>query len=308
MLTGIHDALLVHNPAAGSHRRHRARDLDQARRILADAGIATEIVDTSRPGDATRLARQAAEQGRGMVIGCGGDGTINELVNGLAKSRVPLAILPAGTANVLGKELRLPWDIPAAARNIPSARLARIALGLAQQQPPTGPERYFVCIAGAGVDGSMVYHVNSRLKQATGTFAYWLAGLSHFFTYRLVTFPVAADRQTFRAAQVIVGRTRHYGGPFQITAGADLFSDRFEAAIFATTSRFRYPAHMVAVWLSRLRRQGDVHFLQTRLVTCQADPRETVYFELDGEPGGTLPVEFRIVPDALTLVVPENET
>ena len=243
-----------------------------------------------------------------MVIGCGGDGTINEIVNGLAGSRVPLAILPAGTANVLGKELGLPWDIPAAARLIPTGRLERIALGLARTEPPQGPERYFICIAGAGVDGSMVYGVNSRLKQATGTLAYWLSGLEHFFTYPLVTFRVAAGDRSFQAAQVIVGRTKHYGGPFRITMGADLLSDRFEAAVFTTTSRFRYPAHMMAVWFSRLRRQGDVHFVETREIRCHAEPGESVYVELDGEPAGRLPAEFRIVPDALTLVMPENET
>jgi diacylglycerol kinase (ATP) len=308
MLNGIHDALLIHNPAAGRHPRRRARELESACRILAEAGIRTELAATKGAGDGTILARQAARSGRGMVIACGGDGTINEIVNGLAGSRVPLAILPAGTANVLGKELGLPWDIPAAARLIPTARLERIALGLAQTEPPQGPERYFICIAGAGVDGSMVHSVNSRLKQATGTLAYWLSGLGHFFTYPLVTFRVAAGDRSFQAAQVIVGRTKHYGGPFQLTPGADLLSDRFETAVFTTTSRFRYPAHMMAVWFSRLERQGDVHFVRTREVCCHAEPGETVYVELDGEPAGRLPAQFRIVPDALTLAMPENET
>ncbi|MDE3135483.1 MAG: diacylglycerol kinase family lipid kinase [Acidobacteriota bacterium] len=308
MLNGIHDALLIHNPAAGRRRNRRARDLDAACRILGEAGIRVELAATSRAGDGTNLAREAVRSRRGMVIGCGGDGTINEIVNGLAGSRVPLAVLPAGTANVLGKELGLPWNIPAAARLILTGRLERIALGLARVEPPDGPERYFICIAGAGVDGSMVYSVNSRLKQATGTLAYWLAGLGHFFTYPLIPFRVAVDDHSFQAAQVIVGRTKHYGGPFRITPGADLLSDRFQAAVFTTTSRFRYPAHMVAVWLSRLERQGDVHFVDTRCVRCEARPGDTIYVELDGEPAGRLPAEFRIVPDALTLVMPENET
>jgi diacylglycerol kinase (ATP) len=309
MLTGIQDALVIHNPAAGRRRSRRTRDLAEARRILAEAGIAAEIADTERPGDATLLARQAVEQGCGMVIACGGDGTINEIANGLAGSRVPLAVLPAGTANVLGKELGLPWNIPEAAHRIPAGRLARIALGLAVPNGAASAEgRYFVCIAGAGVDGSMVYRVNSQLKQATGTLAYWLAGLGHFFTYHLVRFSVDASGQSFQAAQVIVGRTKHYGGPFRITAGADLFSDKFEVAVFTTTSRFRYPAHMVAVWLSRLRRQGDVHFIHTQRVECRPQPGTRVYVEVDGDPAGKLPVEFRIVPDALTLIVPEDES
>lgn len=309
MLTGIQDALLIHNPAAGRRHRRRTSDLDAARRILAQAGISVEIADTSRPGDATLLARDAVEQRRGMVIACGGDGTINEVANGLAGSRVPLAVLPAGTANVLGKELGLPWNIPEAARRIPSSRLQRIALGFAEpSDPATGSGRYFVCVAGAGVDGSMVYSVNSQLKQTTGTLAYWLAGVSHFFTYRMVPFSVEANGQSFRTAQVIVGRTKHYGGPFSITTGADLLSNRFEVAAFTSTNRFRFPGHMLAVWLSRLRRQQDVHFVHASQVRCHPDPGAPIYVEIDGEPAGRLPFEFRIVPDALTLVVPENET
>lgn len=327
MLTGIHDALLIHNPAAGPSRRlgrgRRGRDLAEARRILAEAGIRVELAATARAGDATRLARHAAQDRRELVIACGGDGTINEVVNGLAGSAVPLAVLPAGTANVLAKELALPWGIPAAARLIPGSRLARIALGLAVPRASPGPSprfgtspaapadgagRYFLSIAGAGVDGSMVYRVNSRLKQATGTLAYWLAGLTHFFHYDLASFPVEAGEQCFQAVQVIVGRTKYYGGPFQITAGADLFSNRFEVAVFTTKNRFRYPSHMVAVWLSRLREQGDVHFVEAETVWCAAGPDSRIYFEIDGEAAGTLPVEFRVVPDALTLVVPENVT
>ena len=124
----------------------------------------------------------------------------------------------------------------------------------------------------------------------------------------MVPFSVEANGHSFRAAQVIVGRTKHYGGPFSITTGADLLSDRFEIAAFTTTNRFRFPSHMLAVWLSRLHRQRDVHFVHASQVRCHADPGSTVYVEIDGEPAGKLPFGFRIVPDALTLVVPENET
>lgn len=309
MLAGIQDALLIHNPTAGRRQNRRGRDLDDARRILGEAGIAVEIADTSHAGDATLFARRAAQEGRGLLIACGGDGTVNEVANGLAGSRVPLAILPAGTANVLGKELGLPWDIPAAARRIPSGGLARIALGLAvPADSASGGGRYFVCVAGAGVDGSMVYSVSGQVKRATGILAYWLAGFSHFVSYRFVPFSVDAAGHSFRVSEVIVGRTRNYGGPFRITNGADLRSDRFEIAAFDTHSRFRYPVHMLAIWLSRLPRQRDVHFVHAQRVRCHAEPGAKVYVQIDGEPAGKLPVEFRIVPDALTLVVPENET
>ncbi|MGH9678332.1 MAG: diacylglycerol/lipid kinase family protein, partial [Candidatus Acidiferrales bacterium] len=117
------------NPTAGGGRR--VPQLDEARRIFREAGIETELQETTEPGEATRLARRCVEQSRQLVVVCGGDGTVNEAVNGLACSQVPLAVLPSGTANVLAKELGLPWNLPRAAKRIAGAPYQRIALGLA---------------------------------------------------------------------------------------------------------------------------------------------------------------------------------
>ena len=106
MPEGIHDALLIYNPTSGGRRHRRFAEIEQAARVLKDSGITTEIAPTTAIGSAQEIARQAVQQRRGMVIACGGDGTINEIINGLAGSAVPMALLPAGTANILAKELR----------------------------------------------------------------------------------------------------------------------------------------------------------------------------------------------------------
>ena len=175
MPDGITDALLIYNPASGRKRHRRFVEVELAARTLKDAGIRTELAPTQGPNAATDIARQAVEQRRGMVIVCGGDGTVNEVVNGLAGSDVPMALLPAGTANILAKELRIPWDIPQAARLIPGAKIRRVALG--QVAPLNGngsaspaiPKggRYFLCVGGAGPDGAIVNGVNSDLKKKT---------------------------------------------------------------------------------------------------------------------------------------------
>src|SRR5713101_9658620 len=112
------NALLIHNLNAGIGGKARRRLLDDARRYLSNNGIEAELAETTGPGHATEIAQQASRDGRQLVIACGGDGTLNEIVNGLAAfqngHRVPLALLPGGTANILAKELDLPWDIPAA--------------------------------------------------------------------------------------------------------------------------------------------------------------------------------------------------
>src|SRR5258708_20706306 len=111
MLDGIHSALLIHNPRAGRSGPKRPQQLEEARRIFAAAGVETELCLTSTPGEATWLARRAAREGRDLVIVCGGDGTMNEALNGIAAEHsappLPLALLPRGTANVPPQELRL---------------------------------------------------------------------------------------------------------------------------------------------------------------------------------------------------------
>src|SRR5580704_1642928 len=166
MPDGITDALLIYNPTSGRKRHRRFAEVEHAASMLKAAGIRTELAPTQGPNSATNIARLAVEQRRGMVIACGGDGTVNEVVNGLAGSEVPMALLPAGTANILAKELRIPWDIPQAARLIPKGQIRRVALG--RVAPPNGAHsadmpsggRYFLSVGGAGPDGAIVNAVN----------------------------------------------------------------------------------------------------------------------------------------------------
>jgi len=304
VLGEIRDAVIIHNPLAGRGRGRRAQQLEVARRILADAGIEAELVATTETAAATALARQAVEQGRQLVIVCGGDGTVNEAVNGLAGSQVPLAVLPAGTANVLAKELGIPWNIPRAAALIPQGRLQRVALGMAAPLAAGGARRFFLCVAGAGPDGAMVYAVNPALKQRAGILAYWLEGFGQLFRYPFPSFRVTAAGREMKCTLVVVGRTKHYGGPFRITTGADLLKSEFELFVCTTSSRWRYLSYLPALWLGRLRSMREVHFWKTTSLRCEPLGDAPVYAQVDGEPAGKLPVEFSIVPDALTLVFP----
>src|SRR5258707_11960718 len=150
-MQGLQNALLIHNPNAGSGGDARRAKVDEARPILNARGIQADLAETTGPGEATDIARRASSDGRQLVIACGGDGTINEVVNGLAGSqnghRVPLALLPAGTANVLAKELELSWDIPKAAEQLACGEVREIALGLATPLEQPEKARYFLSVA-----------------------------------------------------------------------------------------------------------------------------------------------------------------
>ena len=223
----LHNALLIHNPNAGGGGAARRSQLDEARRILEGGGIRAELAETTGPGDATEIAKRAAANRCELVIACGGDGTMNEVVNGLAGPqnghRVPLALLPAGTANVLAKELSLSWDIPTAAEQLARGEIRDVALGLAT--PLNHPEeaRYFLSVAGAGPDGRITYAVDLELKARMGILAYWLQGVREVFNYKFQLFRVTSATGARDVSLVIVGRTKHYGGPFKITTEAVLF-------------------------------------------------------------------------------------
>jgi diacylglycerol kinase (ATP) len=301
----VRDAVLIVNPAAGGGRR--MRQLDEARRILRDGGIETELQNTTAPGEATALGRRAVDESRQLVIVCGGDGTMNEVVNGLACSQMPLALLPAGTANVLGKELSLPRNLPRAAERILHAPYRRIALGLATPEKSSGEPRYFLSVAGAGADGALVHAVHPEFKRQAGIFAYWQEGLRQLTRYDFPLFrtSMAGNAMNIDASLVIVGRTKHYGGPFKITTEADLLQPQFELAFVTTRSAWRYLAYMPLIWAGKLRSARYVRFFKTNSLQCASNSASQVQVQVDGEPAGRLPVEFRIVPDALTLAIPD---
>src|SRR6202030_4569986 len=180
MTTDLRNALLIHNPNAGGGGKGRRRTLDAARHIFAARGIDSELAETTGPGHATEIAHRAATEGRHVVIACGGDGTLNEVVNGLAAHknghRVPLALLPDGTANVLAKELNLPWDIPSAAEILVRGVVREIPLGLATPLNEPAKTKYFLSVAGARPDGMIVYSIDLDLKARVGILAYWWEG------------------------------------------------------------------------------------------------------------------------------------
>jgi diacylglycerol kinase (ATP) len=297
------DAVLIVNPTAG--RGRRMPQLDEARRIFRQAGVETELQETTAPGEATILARRAVEASRQLAIVVGGDGTVNEAVNGLACSQVPMAVLPSGTANVLAKELGLPWNLPRAAERIARAPYRRIALGLAIPEKSSGEPRYFLSLAGAGADGALVSAVRPEIKLKAGILAYWQEGFRQLSRYEFPLFRTMMADGPIDASLVVVGRTKHYGGPFKITTEADLMRPEFELAFVTTRSAWRYIAYLPLLLAGRLRGARYVRFFKASSLHCASTTSSQVLIQVDGEPAGCLPVDFRIVPDALTIAIPD---
>ena len=276
-----------------------------------------ELSPTAEPGAASELAKQAARQDKDVVLVCGGDGTINEAVNGLAGSQVSLGLLPGGTANILAREMGLPLDpVRAAAefarwspRRIPLGKATWGAEGASTNANPAqnGPAtRYFVTVAGIGYDAYVVYKLSLQMKLSWGVAGYIMEALRQAFRYPFQGFSCRTDDgpdqiATFAAAQ----RAGNYGGWLHLTPDARFFDDRFNLCLFKSANRARYFLYAALVLARKHFLLGDVELVEARKLCCAAQVAgETIRFELDGELVGTLPATFEIVPDALTLLVP----
>jgi diacylglycerol kinase (ATP) len=256
---------------------------------------------TDAAGHATELARQAVEQGADLVLVLGGDGTVNEAANGLVHSGVPLGVLPAGTANVLAMELGLGSRLERAAEILTRCQPRRIALG--RITTADGASRYFLCMAGAGLDAKIVSETRPALKERTGKLAYWAAGLTQF-AHRLepVDLRVGAEptSETFRCGFVLASRVRNYGGDLEIASGASLLREDFEIVLFEGANPLRYAWYMLGVGLRRVQRMQGVRTLPA---AC-AEILTPTHLQVDGEYAGRQTARLEIAPAALTLLVP----
>jgi diacylglycerol kinase (ATP) len=293
-------AAIIYNPVArGLSRRQHL--LQRTTGLLAQQGIEAKLVATHGPGTAGMQARREIEDGCDLIVAAGGDGTINEIANGMLHTRVPLAILPGGTANVLAREMRLPIHLERAAAIIGSLRPQRVAAG--GIRIGTSEPRCFVCMAGAGLDAEIVSRINLDLKAAMGKFAYYVGGFGQVFR-ALTEFEVTVDGRSFEASFALISRVRNYGGDLEIARGASLLRNDFEVVLFRGTRSIRYIPYLVGVTLGRLHRFKGCTVLHGRTVTCQRPANREIYVQVDGELAGRLPMRAEILPEALVLLAP----
>ncbi len=248
------------------------------------------------------MAREFAERGADLVLAAGGDGTINEVAEGLVHTAVPLGILPAGTANVLANEMRLTDHLERAAVRLRDSRPYRISVGHLTCENGA-VSRHFLMMAGVGLDAHVVYRVSARLKSWAGKAAYWVAGWS-FLGRRLAEFQVEVNGRQRKCSFALVSKVRNYGGDFEIARQVSLFDDSFEVVLFEGSSSLRYVKYFTGLVLNRIDGMNGVTVLREKCLKLTDPEDQRVYVQIDGEFAGHLPAHLRIVPDALTLLVP----
>lgn len=291
-------AVIIYNPFAG-RLAGRERVLTRCIEILANQGTKATLVPTTGPNTAARIAKQHVNEGVDLILAAGGDGTINEVVNGIAHSRVPVAILPGGTANVLAHELGINRSVEQAAASVSQLQPCRITLGLLRCGEY---DRYFLSMAGVGLDAQIVYNLNLDLKAAVGKLAYYAAGMLQIFR-PLPQFDVEVCGRRRTCGFVLASRVRNYGGDLEIARGASLLANDFEVLLFEGKSSMGYLRYLTGVAFGFVHRVPGCTVMRANALSCEAaDP--AVYSQIDGELACRPPLKLEAVPDALTLLVP----
>jgi diacylglycerol kinase family enzyme len=270
--------------------------------VLRRDGHNVTVAPTTGPRTAAAIAREFTGDGADLVLVAGGDGTINEVAEGLVHTAVPLGILPAGTANVLASEMKLTSRLERAAERLRDSRPHRISVGhLTCENGKVS--RHFLMMAGIGLDAHVVYRVSAPLKARAGKAAYWVAGWS-LLGRRLAEFQVEVNGRQRMCSFALASKVRNYGGDFEIARQVSLFDDSFEVVLFEGHSSLRYVKYFTGLVLNRVEGMRGVTVLREKCLKLSSPADQRVYVQIDGEFAGHLPAQLMIVPDALTLLVP----
>ncbi len=285
-------AILLVNPSSGSYTLDRIR---RAERGIQQRGLKTEVLFSQQRGDIEAMARESQLSSPEVVFVMGGDGTFNEAANGLVNSDVPLAFIPAGTTNVLARELRIPDHIEGAVDKALKGNKKKISLGKATRD---GKVRYFIMMAGIGFDAATVYALNAKMKGIAGKGAYIMSGLKILMNYDPAPVSIQYEGTETTGYTVIVGNGSHYGGKFRVTPDASLFSPYFYVYVLKKRSKLSILKTALKLLNGSHIRSKDVSYFRTEALHIEG----ASHIQVDGDYLGILPVEITIEREGLTLL------
>ncbi|MCB2107954.1 MAG: diacylglycerol kinase family lipid kinase [Rhodobacteraceae bacterium] len=283
--------LVVFNPVAGRKRRPK---LDAVLAALKPIAPFT-LIETTQRGDAERIAASADPAEVDLIAAAGGDGTVNEVVNGLKGKRIALGVIPLGTANVLADEMGLPRRTEAVARALAFGSLQPIRVGVANG-------RRFVMMAGAGFDANVVHRVSLALKKKIGPLAYVLETFKLAFSDAFQECDVVIDGVAHRTVSTVVCNGRHYGGPFVAAPPASLRDDLFHVVLLKGRGWLSVARYGLALISGRLPRLSDVAIVPGRSVELAGLADQPL--QVDGDVVTALPARIEIDAEPVMLAYP----
>ncbi len=298
--------LLIVNPVSGAGLARS--EVSVVRRYFAKRGQYLEVRMTNGAGDAERLAREGSRSDFDVIIGGGGDGTINEVLNGMRGSGKKLAIIPWGTGNVFATEMRFPRGIASVCRLILKGKSARLDVGV-------HGERLFLLMVGAGLDAYSLKQLEGQgLKLRLGVIAYAIAGLRAFARYRYPRITVELDGgRSDTGSFVLVSNTSRYGDVFSFTPHASPLDGCLDVFVFQETGRWntillvlRYLVRFMANPNLAAPPMGLQRSRIHRAKSLRLSSNKPVFTQIDGELGHTLPIDIHVEARAVDLIMPRR--
>lgn len=287
--------LIILNPAAHSEKAGRLPE--RLRAVCREA----EIRLTGMPGDAERIATEAVGEGFTTIVAAGGDGTINEVVNGIVaagKPGVRLGVLPVGTMNVFAVELGIPLNsLEKAWGIIQQGGIRHLDLPICTSEAGT---RCFVQLAGVGLDAEVVRRTTRESKKALGPLSYLLS-LAQVAGEKPPPVTIESAEGPVRSGSfVLIGNGRFYGGPFRMFRKGSPCDGLIDVLVFRNQSPWDLLRYMHAILIGQHAQLGDVEYFQTSSLSLHSD--SPVPYELDGEMAGYLPLSLRVEMGALPVI------
>ena len=293
-------AVLIYNPAAGRGLHVGPETMGRAAKALNK--IAREVVLTPTQLDrrADTLAREAVAEGFDLIVAAGGDGTVNEAIQGIAGTNATLLVLPAGTANVLARETGMPRNPLAAAERAPRFKAFDIPLGVVEF--PTA-RRYFLLMCGAGFDAAAVHGLDQARKKSFGMGAYFMSALGQFAKPLTRLYAKVGD-ETLECTLALASKSRLYGGQLVLGLDASLLADEFDIACFSSGSLSGYVGYFAAVVTRSLRWFPGVRRRRASALEVSSADGSRVYIQTDGELIGEAPAKVRMGPEKVRILLP----
>ena len=298
------NARLIWNPSAGMRDEHA--EIQRALVVLRARGWRIDAVETTRAGDATWVARTAAQEKLEAVIAVGGDGTVNEVANGLVDSSTALGVLPSGTANVWAKEMGLPLgDMVTAARRLADAGVRTIDVG--EVRGSTIEPRVFVSWSGIGLDALITSDIEPQraMKRRLGALMFWGVGIRDAWSYRgkRVTLIAGDQRLNRRVILALAANVQLYGGIVRIAPTARIDDRLLDFVVFKGTGFWATAWHLMRVFFGAHLHDPQVEIYRVPNISVRG---KNLRVHVDAEPLGLTPVEIRVRPRALRVLVPKT--
>jgi diacylglycerol kinase (ATP) len=308
-------AMLLYNPLSGRSLERRLADVQSALSVLQNAGIEASTAPTRAASDATEQTKRAIAEGCDTMFACGGDGTVHDVLQGIVGTKAALAIIPLGTANCLAHDLRFPLSPAKAASAALTGKLHRIAVGRIEYQDFNGQRaaRYFSFIVGIGVDAHVFYELDPLVKRRFGIVAYCAKATRLWLTHKMKSFAVeVVGNEQAEVSELLAVRIGNFGGVLrELAPGASLERNDLRLVLFRTHSRAAYLRYTLRGLFGTRWEVPGIELVYSTGVACRdlastsdSPKHSRIFVEADGELLGTLPAEISVVPDAVTVLVP----